>query len=289
MAKTITINNVIEDLTKVLASLRLKGRYGEANCVATGIDLVHALQGIIKSNGYRKWIPCNLYLPDVAVVLADVVYDDYDDEGNETGEKIHDCKLLTFDAKNNKFFNASGNEEEVVRWQYVPDVYDNTDTGDKSNGKRKKNTLTKTEAIKELRASMDLYLFDPTTGRKLIPELLNDLDRMTYDAMEFAAMYLENHLDPDDCTETHNLHRDMGTNRFFYTFGSDSNYPYGIKDFVEVHADNLHQANLKFMGYFPCREPDNKVMNCASVYTEKEWKAIHQKYYPGVKPVKVIA
>ncbi len=286
MSKAITINDVIEDLTNTLTSLRAYGYYGEANCVATGIDLIRALQNIIATNGDRKWIPCNLFLPDDAVVLADVVYDDCDDEGNETGEKIHVCKLLNFDKKNKKFFD--GNEEEVVRWQYVPDVYDDTGTDDKPKSKRKKNPMTKTEAIKELRASMDLYLFDPTTGRNLIPELLNDLDRMTYDAMEFAAMYLENHLDPDDCKETHNLHRDMGTNRFFYTFGSDPKFPYGINDFVEVHADNLHQANLKFMGYFPCREPDSKVLNCASFYTEKEWEAIHQKYYPGVRPVEII-
>ena len=49
----------------------------------------------------------------------------------------------------------------------------------------------KEECIRDLKGSMELYLFDPSTGETLTPEQLNDMDRMTYEAMKKAVELLE--------------------------------------------------------------------------------------------------
>ena len=51
--------------------------------------------------------------------------------------------------------------------------------------------MTKEECIRDLKGSMELYLFDPSTGDTLKPEQLNDMDRMTYEAMKAAVEFLE--------------------------------------------------------------------------------------------------
>lgn len=51
--------------------------------------------------------------------------------------------------------------------------------------------MTKEECIRDLKGSMELFLFDPSTGETLQPEQLNDMDRMTYEAMKAAVEFLE--------------------------------------------------------------------------------------------------
>lgn len=50
--------------------------------------------------------------------------------------------------------------------------------------------MTREECVRDLKGSMELYLFDPDTGEVLIPEQLNDMNRMTYEAMKKAVELL---------------------------------------------------------------------------------------------------
>lgn len=52
-------------------------------------------------------------------------------------------------------------------------------------------TYVKEECIRDLKGSMELYLFDPSTGETLTPEQLNEDNRMTYEAMKKAVELLE--------------------------------------------------------------------------------------------------
>ena len=94
------------------------------------------------------------------------------------------------------------------------------------------------------------------------------------EALRYAADFLQTH--PRD-----------GASSYFFTFGSDPQFPFGINEFVEVHADNPNQAAAKFKGYYPNRGGGN-VLNCSSVYGEEKWKEIYKEYYNGRKPSRVI-
>lgn len=94
------------------------------------------------------------------------------------------------------------------------------------------------------------------------------------EALRYAADFLQTH--PRD-----------GAASYFFTFGTDPQFPFGINEFVEVHADNPNQAAAKFKGYYPNRSGGN-VLNCSSVYGEEKWKEIYKEYYNGRKPSRVI-
>ena len=100
-----------------------------------------------------------------------------------------------------------------------------------------------------------------------------DLDRDTHDAMAYAADFLEKH--PIG-----------GSKSYYYTFGSDPLYPFGRDEYIIIHAETGHEADLKFMAHFPCR-PGSSVLNCAFVYDEAEWEKC-KPYYPGKEPTVVI-
>lgn len=51
--------------------------------------------------------------------------------------------------------------------------------------------MTKEECIRDLRGSMELFLFDPSTGETIKPEHLSEDNRMTYEAMKAAVGFLE--------------------------------------------------------------------------------------------------
>ena len=53
--------------------------------------------------------------------------------------------------------------------------------------------------IDGLRMTMDLCVFDPSTGEEIEPHLLNDINRATYDACKGALEILER-LDTDSDT-----------------------------------------------------------------------------------------
>lgn len=50
--------------------------------------------------------------------------------------------------------------------------------------------MTRQECIRDLKGSMELFLFDPDTGEMQTPEQLNELNRMTYEAMAYAVREL---------------------------------------------------------------------------------------------------
>lgn len=82
-----------------------------------------------------------------------------------------------------------------------------------------------------------------------------------------------------------NLQSDKDTyKKFYFTFGSDPAYPYGIDDYVVVLAKNRYEAQMAFKALHPNR-PDSDSLNYAFDYTEKTWGA---QYYGDNPPVEVI-
>ena len=81
----------------------------------------------------------------------------------------------------------------------------------------------------------------------------------------------------------------MKTSKFYFTFGSDPEFPYGFGEFVEIEAADEDEAREVFRAVFPSR-PGSQFLNCSSVYTELEWKQrVKDKYYKGVEPSAVIS
>lgn len=72
--------------------------------------------------------------------------------------------------------------------------------------------------------------------------------------------------------------------KFYFTFGSDSAYPYGIDDYVVVLAKNIYEAQMAFKALHPNR-PGSDSLNYAFDYNEKTWEA---QYYGDNPPVEVI-
>lgn len=75
--------------------------------------------------------------------------------------------------------------------------------------------------------------------------------------------------------------------RFFYTFGTDSKFPHGERDYVVVVAENSKEADRKFKEVYPSRSGSN-LLNCAFVYNEEQFDRLRDKYYMGIEPIRVI-
>lgn len=75
--------------------------------------------------------------------------------------------------------------------------------------------------------------------------------------------------------------------KFYFTFGSDPLYPHGMDEFVEVEAEDMSEARKKFLSVYPPR-PGRSFLNCAFVYSEKEFNGFRDKYYSGKKPARTI-
>lgn len=134
--------------------------------------------------------------------------------------------------------------------------------------------MTREECIKTLKRSMERFLFDPGAGEATSPERLNGPDRMAFEAMEYAVGFMESH-------------PRRGARSWFYTFGTDPLYPFGLGEYVEVHADSEKEADGKFRDRFPDR-PGSNVLNCAFIYSEKAWEKVRGEYYRGKAPSAVI-
>lgn len=80
---------------------------------------------------------------------------------------------------------------------------------------------------------------------------------------------------------------DKQCKRFYFTFGTDPEYPYGQDDYVLVYADNLAEAVEKFKAKHPNR-PGSDCVNCAFWYNEEQWNKSTKQYYGDRKPVEVI-
>lgn len=144
--------------------------------------------------------------------------------------------------------------------------------------------MTKEKCINDLKGSMELFLFDPSTGDILRPDQLNEENRMTYEAIKAAVGFLEGN---EEETQEEELRR------FFYTFGTDPAYPYGEKDFVEVRARTEQEADWKYQQSIPNR-PGRYCLNCAFVYTEEKWigdgrgSGIRDRFYRDREPAMII-
>lgn len=79
----------------------------------------------------------------------------------------------------------------------------------------------------------------------------------------------------------------MAMARFYYTFGSDPQFPHGMDEFVEVEAGDMNNADRKFMAIYPPR-PGSSLLNCAFVYDEMEFNKFRDKYYCGKEPARII-
>lgn len=75
--------------------------------------------------------------------------------------------------------------------------------------------------------------------------------------------------------------------KFFFTFGTDPQYPYGINDYVLVLAKTEAEAVDKFQEKHPNR-PRSNAVNCAFWYNEKQWDSRTKQYYEGREPAEVI-
>lgn len=58
--------------------------------------------------------------------------------------------------------------------------------------------------------------------------------------------------------------------KFYFTFGRDPQYPYGIDDYVVVEAKGYCEACSVFNIVHPPREGSN-LINCAFIYSEKQF------------------
>lgn len=74
----------------------------------------------------------------------------------------------------------------------------------------------------------------------------------------------------------------------YFTFGTASHFPYGIKDYVVIEAINEESSLREFMNRFP--GPHSDTLNCAFYYSEDEWsrEKIGEKYYKDLDPVEYI-
>ncbi len=128
--------------------------------------------------------------------------------------------------------------------------------------------MTREEAICQLK---DLIKDRESLRDKDEPDSVFQAD---IDALEYAIDFIESR-------------PQVGAHSWFYTFGTDPKFPFGIEEYVEVHADNANQANQKFKSHFLCRE-GSTLLNCAFVYAEDLWDPIYTEYYSGKRPARVI-
>ena len=76
--------------------------------------------------------------------------------------------------------------------------------------------------------------------------------------------------------------------KFYFTFGRDPQYPYGIDDYVVVEAKGYCEACSLFNMVHPPREGSD-LINCAFIYSEKQFMEKCAKYYPDIQPKEVIS
>ena len=76
--------------------------------------------------------------------------------------------------------------------------------------------------------------------------------------------------------------------KFYFTFGSDPEYPYGRNDYVEVEAKGLNEACCLFNLVHPPREGSD-LLNCAFFYSEESFNKFREEYYPNRQPIETIS
>ena len=77
--------------------------------------------------------------------------------------------------------------------------------------------------------------------------------------------------------------------KIYFTFGSDPRFPYGRNDYVEVEAEDMHQACELFNLLHPPRNEGSNIVNCAFIYSEEKFNTFRDKYYKDVPPIETIS
>lgn len=75
--------------------------------------------------------------------------------------------------------------------------------------------------------------------------------------------------------------------KYYFTFGTDPQFPYGIHEYVVAEAVNKNMAMRMFMAKYP--GPHVEIANCAFCYSEEKFEENHRnQYYKGVEPADVL-
>ena len=75
--------------------------------------------------------------------------------------------------------------------------------------------------------------------------------------------------------------------KYYFTFGTDPLFPYGINEYVVAEAVNKNMAMRMFKAKYP--GPHAELANCAFCYSEEEFEKNHRdQYYKGVEPADVL-
>lgn len=78
----------------------------------------------------------------------------------------------------------------------------------------------------------------------------------------------------------------MGRN-FYFTFGSDPEYPFGRDDYVRITCRDAGTACNLFNALYPKR-PGSDAMNCAFMYDQSAWDRDVKQWYEGREPIESV-
>ena len=74
--------------------------------------------------------------------------------------------------------------------------------------------------------------------------------------------------------------------KYYFTFGTDPQFPYKANEYVVAEAVNKNMAIRMFMAKYP--GPYAMIANCSFCYPEEEFEKNRDKYYKGVEPADVL-
>lgn len=75
--------------------------------------------------------------------------------------------------------------------------------------------------------------------------------------------------------------------QFYFTFGSDKDFPFQ-NGYIVVKAKNVREAARKFKAKYP-NTKDASVLNCSDYYCEEAWKMVLEDgFYVGQEPYEVM-
>lgn len=74
---------------------------------------------------------------------------------------------------------------------------------------------------------------------------------------------------------------------WYFTYGSDSNYPFARGEYVVVRAPSYEDAIAEYQKKYPNRVAET--VNAAFIYSQEEWNRICLEHYNGISPADVIS
>ena len=117
-------------------------------------------------------------------------------------------------------------------------------------GESKEIIMDRDTIIDGLRMTMDLCVFDPSTGEEIDPDMLNDINRATYDACKGALEILER-LDTDSDT----ISRQAAIETVMECYDND--------ELFEVYEEKLREL--------PPAQPERRCVNCGRTVNNGGW------------------